>query len=236
MDTTLQEFTLKELNQKIDLLTVQVAYLSEQAQLVERQRLERAELVRDITPLANQAFNLAVEQLEEVQEYVDLNDLLRFIKRLLCNGRNLEKILDQLESLADLVDTLSPLADEALGKAVDLTASLEAKGYFSFAKSSLNLMDKVVASLTPQELDQLGDNLGAVLELVKEISQPGIVSIAKHALAELTVELEKPVDGSYVGLVRQLRDPVVRRGLALSLRILQVIGSQAPKRQSNKNK
>ncbi len=229
MDTTLQEFTLKELNQKIDLLTVQVAYLSEQAQLAERQRLERAELVRDITPLANQAFNLAVEQLEEVQEYVDLNDLLRLIKRLLRNGRNLEKILDQLESLADLVDTISPLADEAFGKAVDMTASLEAKGYFSFAKSSLNLMDKVVTAFTPQELDQLGDNIGALLGLVKGLSQPGLLNFADQVLADMTDELGKPVDGSYLGLVRQLRDPAVRRGLALSLRILQVIGNQAAK-------
>ena len=130
--------SLQELNQKIDLLTTQVAYLSEQAQLVERQRLERAELVRDITPLANQAFELAVAQLEEVQEYIDLDDLLRLFKRVLRNGRNLEKMLDQLESLADLLETLSPLADDAFGKAVDVMAGLEEKGYFGFGHCILN--------------------------------------------------------------------------------------------------
>jgi uncharacterized protein YjgD (DUF1641 family) len=40
-------------------------------------------------------------------------------------------------------------------------------------------------------------------------------------------EIQKPVDTSLVGLARQLRDPAVRRGLALTLRVLHVVGSQA---------
>jgi len=52
--------SLVDLNQKIDALTTQVAYLSEQAQIAERQRQERAELVRDLTPIANQAFQITI--------------------------------------------------------------------------------------------------------------------------------------------------------------------------------
>ena len=39
--------------------------------------------------------------------------------------------------------------------------------------------------------------------------------------------INEPVDISYSGLLRQLRDPETRRGLALTLRMLHVIGSQA---------
>ena len=53
------------------------------------------------------------------------------------NGRNLEKILDQLESLADLSQTLGPLADEAFVKVVNGLSALEQKGYFSFARSGM---------------------------------------------------------------------------------------------------
>ena len=203
MDTSLQE-----LNQKIDILTAQVTYLSEQAQLVERQRLERTELVRDLTPLADQAFSLAIEQLEEVQEYIDLNDLLRLFKRLLRNGRNLEKMLDQLESLADLLETVGPLADDAFGKAVDIMAGLEAKGYFAFARGGTKLLDQLVASFSEAELSQIGEFTSrTVIEVKKEVSQP--------------------MDVSYMGLVKQMRDPAVRRGLSLTLRVMHVIGSQA---------
>lgn len=44
--------SLVELNQKIDILTAQVTYLTEQAHAAERARSERDELVRDLTPIA----------------------------------------------------------------------------------------------------------------------------------------------------------------------------------------
>jgi uncharacterized protein YjgD (DUF1641 family) len=222
MDTSLQE-----LNQKIDLLTAQVTYLSEQAQLVERLRLERAELVRDLTPLADQAFNMAIEQLEEVQEYIDLNDLLRLFKRLLRNGRNIEKMLDQLESLADLLETVGPLADDAFGKAVDIMAGLETKGYFSFAQGGMKLVDNIVTSFTAEDVNRLGDNIVLILNTVKDMTQPEIIGFIRNTLLVAEKEIEQPVDASYMGLVKQMRDPAVRRGLSLTLRVMHVIGSQA---------
>ena len=56
--------SMVELNQKIDDLTTQVALLTEQAQIAERQRTDRAELMRDLNPIANEAFRLSVEQLD----------------------------------------------------------------------------------------------------------------------------------------------------------------------------
>ncbi len=221
------EPSLVELNQKIDALTAQVAYLSEQAQIAERQRLERAELVHDITPLANQAFGLAIEQLEEVQEYIDLGDLFRLFKRLLRNGRNFEKMLDQLESLADLLETLSPLADDAFGKAVDIMSGLEAKGYFAFARGSAKVMDKIVASFSQDELDQLAESIVPSMSLVKQLAQTEVLDLADKTLAQVKSGLAQPADDSFMGLLRQMRDPATRRGLALTLRVLQVIGTQA---------
>jgi uncharacterized protein YjgD (DUF1641 family) len=221
--------TVLELNQKIDLLTAQVGYLTEQAQINERQRNERSELMRDITPLANQAFTLAVEQLEEVQEYIDLGDLMRLFKRLLRNGRNLEKMLDQLESLTDLLETVGPLADDAFGKVVELMAGLEARGYFTFARGGAHLMDQLVASFSEEDLIHLGDSLPQIAGLVKEIAQPDVVDIAQVTLLEAKQEIVKPINTSTVALIRQLNDPDVRRGLALTLRLLQVIGAQAVK-------
>jgi len=221
------EASLLELNQKIDALTTQVAYLTDQAQIAERQHQERSELVRDITPLANQAFSLAIEQLEEVQEYIDLGDLLRLFKRLLRNGRNLEKMLDQLESLADLIETVSPLADDAFGKAVDLMAEMEHKGYFAFAQGGMRMMDNVVTSFTEEDVNRLGDNIVLILNTVKDLTQPEIISFVHNTLLVAEKEIEKPVDSSLMGLMRQMRDPAVRRGLALTMRVMHVIGAQA---------
>ncbi len=149
---------LAVLNQKLDLLTAQVQYLTEQAELAARRRAERDELIHDLTPIVNDVFRLTTEQLEEVQSYVDLGDLLRFLKRLLRNGRNFDSMLDQLESLMDLAQTVGPLTDSAFEKAADLLQRAEYKGYFTFAQRGARLADSVVTSMnefTPPEKTSL---------------------------------------------------------------------------------
>ncbi len=138
---------LAALNQKLDLLTKQVQYLTEQAELAARRRAERDELIHDLTPIVNDVFRLTTEQLEEVQSYVDLGDLLRFLKRLLRNGRNFDRMLDQLESLMDLAQTVGPLTDSAFEKAADWLQRAEYRGYFTFAQRGGRLVDSVVTSM-----------------------------------------------------------------------------------------
>ena len=217
---------LVELNQKIDLLTSQVQFLTEQAQTAERDRQARAELMRDLTPIANEAFRLSVEQLEEVQEYVDLGDLLRLLKRLLRNGRNLDAMLDQIESLMDLAQTLGPLSDQAFGQVVTVLQEAEQKGYFGFARGGMRIADNIVSSFSEEDVQALGDNVVLILNVVKDMTQPQIMSFVRNMVSEVEHELEKPVDISLRSLLRQMNDPAVRRGLAQTLRVLRIIGSQ----------
>jgi hypothetical protein len=74
-----------------------------------------------------------------------------------------------------------------------------------------------------------GDNVVLILNTVKDMTQPEIMSFVRNTLLVAEKEIEKPVDISYTGLLRQMRDPEVRRGLALTMRVLHVIGSQANK-------
>jgi uncharacterized protein YjgD (DUF1641 family) len=219
--------TLVELNQKIDALTSQVAYLTEQAQVAERKQAERDELVRDLTPIANEAFRLSVEQLEEIQEYVDLNYLLYLFKKMMRNGRNIERMLDQLESLMDLTQTVGPLAEDAFCKVFNTMAEMEQKGYFGFAREGMYMMDNIVTSFSEEDARHLGDNVVLILNTVKDMTQPEIMNFVRNTLLVAEQEVEKPVDISYAGLLRQMRDPAVRRGLALTMRVLHVVGAQA---------
>ena len=222
-----QALTL-DLNRKLDLLTTQVEFLTEQAQRAARERQERAELMHDVMPIVNQAFEMTTEQLEEVQEYVDLGDLLRILKRLLRNGRHFETLLDQLESVMDLVQTVGPLTDQAFEKAVDVMQEAEHKGYFAFAKGSLHVADNVVTSFSADDARKLGDSVVPALNIVKELAQPEVIGVLGTIVSEVKSEVAKPIGNvSLPGLLGQMRDPQVRRGLALTLRILRVIGARA---------
>ena len=218
--------TIAELNQKIDLLTTQVQFLTDQAKAAERQRQERAELVRDLTPIVNEVYRLSVEQLEEVEHYVDLGDLLRLLKRLLRNGRNIEQMLDQLESITDLMQTVGPLSDAAFCKVVDTLQQMEHKGYFTFARDGAQIVDNIVTSFGEDDVKQLGDNVVLILNTIKDMTQPEIMSLIRNIMANVETEVTKPVNISLPALLGQMRDPHVRRGLVLTMRVLRAIGAQ----------
>jgi hypothetical protein len=197
---------LAALNQKLDVLSVQVAYLIEQAQETARRQRERSELMQDALPIANDAIALVTEQLDEIQEYIDLSDILRLGKRLLRNGRNLDKMFGQLESLMDFADTAGPLANSVFEKITDQLEVAEHKGYFALAGGAVRTVDRAAASLTPEDIGRLAESV--------------------VVLAKVFKELDEPVNPSMRSLLRQIRDPDVRRGLAKVMRMLRVFGAQ----------
>jgi uncharacterized protein YjgD (DUF1641 family) len=84
-----------------------------------------------------------------------------------------------------------------------------------------------VTSFGEEDVSRLGDNIVLILNTVKDMTQPEILGFIRNTLVVAEQEIEKPVDISYSGLLRQMRDPEVRRGLALTMRVLHVIGAQA---------
>lgn len=228
-DVQLQDvgLALTQLNTRLDHLAEQVEYLTAQAQLNERARADRSELMHDLMPIANDAFRLTTEQLEEVQQSVDLNDILRLFKRLLRNTNNLERMLDQLESFSELADTMMPLTDSAFAQAVDAFQLLEQKGYFLFAQGGMKIADNIVTSFSADDVKRLGDNIVLILNVIKDMTQPEIMTFVRNTLLVAEKEVEAPVQTSLPALISQMRDPNVRRGLALTMRVLRVVGAQA---------
>ncbi len=216
-----------ELNQKIDALTAQVAYLTEQARQAEQGRQERAELIDTMMPIAKDAMRIASDELEDVQEYVALPDLLRLVKKLVRRGPQLEQMIDQIDTVTDLIDAVGPVPREAMDKATLVLGALEQKGYFAFGRSSVRILDNIVTSFTEEDVNRLGDNIVLILNTVKDMTQPEIMTFVRNTLHVAESEVEKPVNTSMWSILGQLRDPAVRRGLALTLRVLRVIGAQA---------
>jgi uncharacterized protein YjgD (DUF1641 family) len=216
-----------DLSQKIDMLAEQVAYLTEQARLAEQARQSREELMETMLPVAKDAMRLASEQMEEVQEYLDPEDLVRMLKKLVRHGPQIEMLVDQLDSLTDMLDVARPMLREGVDKATALAGEFEKKGYFTFAQGGMRMMDNVVTSFGEDDVNRLGDNIVLILNTVKDMTQPEIMNFLRNTLLVASKEVEKPVSTSFLDLYRQMQDPAVRRGLALTMRVLKVVGDQA---------
>ena len=151
--------SLDELNRKIDALTEQVAFLTEEARKDQRRRQEWDELKNDLTPVAGDMYRVAVRELAEVDGYFSSDDVFPPMKRLVRNTRNLEQMLDQMESFAALWQDVSPLTQDAFLTLMNRLEEAEQKGYFTFLRGGMDIADRIVTSYSEEDVRQLGDNI-----------------------------------------------------------------------------
>lgn len=220
-----------EINHKLDLLAQsvaglgrQVSYLQEQAENSRRRQQEWDDLLADLGPVAKDMYAAAEEQLEEVQQFVQLEDMLALLKRLARNTANLNTLLDTLESGLDFVQDAAPLTKDMMTEATARLGELEQKGYFGFLRQGGYVLDQVVTSFDENDVRQLGDNVVLILNTVKSLTQPEMMNLVNGLTAGFhAAEAEADagqLDTSLLGLLRQMRDPEVRRGLAVTLATL----------------
>ena len=206
------------LEERLDQLTADVAFIAAE---MREQRIRREmwdDLRTDLTPITSDVMRIAGRELEQVEEFVSTEDLLRLVKRLARNTRNIESTLERLESAVDFIDDVGPLTSDAVMKATTMLEELDRRGYFTFAKSGLGVVDRVVTSFSEDDINQLGDNVVLILETVKEMTQPEVMELLQRTAQSLEEEVtETP---STFALLRQMRDPEVKKGLARMLQVL----------------
>jgi uncharacterized protein YjgD (DUF1641 family) len=213
---------LVDLNHKVEALTAQVAFLAEEARQQQQRRQEWDELKNDLTPVGTELFRLSVEQLNEVEGYVQLEDVVRLLKRLARNTRNLEQMLDQLESMSELGREFGPLSHETFLALMLRLDEMERKGYFTFVRGGMEIMDRVVTAFDEEDVRHLGENIVLILETIKEMTQPDVMRLLQNTAV---VMREEDVNGdvSLLTLLRQLNDPAVKRGLAKTLAVVRTV-------------
>ncbi len=222
--------TIEELNRKIDFLTEQLMFVTAELRQQQERRLDWEELKNDATPIINDVFRISVEQLEEVESYVQFEDMLHLFKRLLRNTRNLEQMLDQLESTMELWGDISPLTQNAFLSLMDRLDKFERKGYFAFIQGGMQIADNIVTSFSEEDVRLLGENIVLILQTVKEMTQPEIMTMLRQTVQVAQTEEPEP-DVSLLSIIRQLNDPAVKRGLSRTLKVLKSVANT----QNNSN-
>lgn len=135
---------------------------------------------------------------------------------------------DMRESIGELVRDLGPLARQTMDSAAVALVDAEQRGYMGFAREGFEVVDKVITSFSEEDVKALGDNVVLILETVKEMTQPELMQMMRttiHEVGEMDDTGEPP---GMMSLLRQMRDPDVRRGLARMMTLLRSMGSAEP--------
>lgn len=202
---------MRALHDKLDSLMAQMDQQQRRQQVID-------DLVRDMTPAANGMFRIAVDELDEIGNDVELSDVMYLLKRVLRDTRLLNGMLAQLESVVELSGDLSRLTQPAFLQLVAQLDQMERKGYFSFAAESANIVDRIVTEFDEDDVRALGDNVVTILKTVRNMTQPEVMELANNAVAGLEAPIDEDI--STWQLLREMRDPEVRKGMARLLHMV----------------
>jgi len=223
--TTFDADRVAGLEAKLDLLTENVEFLADHARQEAMRREMVSELVSDLGPIATQAMGTLTEELRTTD--IDIAQLIRLLKRFAESAGTLEATLAQLQAAHQLVDDIMPLTGDAFMAITTRLADLEERGYFSFAREGLGVMDRVITTYDEEDIRALGDNIVLILDTVRQMTQPEVMSMLSRTFDSMEeTEFES---ASLFQLARQMRDPEVKRGLARMIGMLRTMGTEDPK-------
>jgi len=208
MDKELYDVPVNEMQEQIDSINRKLDIVLEEIELQRRHRRAMEDLQDDLVRVGKGVYQSAVEELEQVHDYMDTSDVLFLGKLLLRNINNLTRLFQKLESTMDFFNDSAPITREL---AIDLMNRLdeyERKGYFRFIRDLSEVLDKIVTTVEPDDMQKAGNNLVNVIETAKKS------------------DLSVPDKISLISLLRELNSPEMKRAMAVTIRFVRNISNQ----------
>jgi len=208
------------INRKLDTILEEIEYLRQR-------RREMEDLKEDLVRVGKDFYQTAVEELDDVHDYLSTGDILYLGKKVLRNVRTITQTFEQLESIRDFLQDAAPLARESFIDFMNKLDEFDRKGYFTFAKELGNITDRIVTSFSADDIKNLGENIVTIINTVKNLTQPDMLQAANNALAvyqKMNIEVKEDV--SLLKLLKELNTPEARRGLAFAIRFLKNLANQ----------
>lgn len=214
------------MDKDLELLHQKIDFLTEQVMETKRKQKEWEELRQDLTPVVTDVFRTAVKELDEVSAHFSYKDLIFLVKKLLRNTRTLISLFEQLESAKGFMEDAAPLSKDIFQSLLHQMEELDRRGYFVFMKGALQIIDNIVTSFSEEDVKQLGDNVVMILNTVKQLTQPEMMHTIQNVLMVYQhLDVVAPEKVSLFGLLKELNDPQVRKGIYTGLAMLKNISA-----------
>ena len=183
------------------------------------------ELKEDLVPLQNHAFQLMLNELQEVEAGFQLEDLFQLIKQVMRGTKNFIFLLRQMESMIEFVKDLEPLLKAAVPEVIERLDGLERRGVFRMYTAMLDVRAKVADAYTPEDIDQIGDSLVALLGLAKKLSDPKAQAfLEKMADVPVKANLSEAKKIGPFGLASAGFNDEVQQGLGVMIELTKAMG------------
>lgn len=211
----------KNLQNQIDSINAKLDIILEEIEYQKRKRIEFEIFKEDFTRIGKDLYQTAINELDGVHDYVSTDEMIHLLKKVLRDVTVITRTFEQIENVQDFIQDASPLFRDAVLDLMKKLDELDRKGYFSFLRELIKIGDKIVTSFNIDDVRNLGDNIVAILNTVKNITQPEILVVLNNVI-EVFKSLDKEIPGevTYFTLLKELNKPETKKGLAFSISFL----------------
>ena len=217
--------TVPTVEDRLDRLSAQVEELAVELRRQREARQRWEELAHELILVSRGAMDVVSRELDDLSTDVAADDLAEFARTLVRSMPKLRTLLLQLDSLTELGGEVTSLGSAGMAKLSETLATAEGRGYFTFARGSADIVDRVVTSFSAEDVRALRENIVLILGSVKEITQPEVMGMLRRTASTAQhLEGEQGAPPSLLSLLRRMREPPTRRGLARILAMLHSVG------------
>ncbi len=219
MATVLAEDRLAEVDRKLDFIVEELASLK-------RLRQSAEDLAADLSLVGKSAMRDAVEAFGTAD--LRPRDIVSLLKSALANAQLFENLIVQLQSATDFIQDAQPIVRDAMMKAVITAESLSQKGYVDAATSGMRVADALVRAHSPGDWRQVEASVPQFVGFLRELTRPEVLQALESIIHGFgRVQATMDVDKSFLAIARDLRSPEARRGMAILVEFLKVVGARS---------
>jgi uncharacterized protein YjgD (DUF1641 family) len=219
MATLVAEDRLAEVDRKLDFIVEELASLK-------RLRDSAEDLAADLSLVGKSAMRDAVGAFGTAD--LRPSEIVSLLKSALANAQLFENVICQLQSASDFIQDAQPIVRDAMMKAVTTADSLWRKGYFDAASSGMRVADALVRSHSADDWRQIEASVPQFVGFLRELTKPEVLRALEAIIHGFgRVQATMNVNKSVFALMRDLNSPDARRGVAILVEFLKVIGAHA---------
>lgn len=222
--------TEQKIQQQIDDINKKLDIILEEVFAQKQSRETISDLADDLSIVGKDVFKTTVIELDKAGIELDGDAVKGTGIRLIRNIDNINDFLDTLESINDFLKDASPIARQVGLDAIQKMNEFDQKGYIEFFKELSKVLDNIVTHFSPQDVKDLADNTVTILETVKEMTQPDMLSAMDNA-----VHVFKNLDTKDIPEItlwkamKEMRSPEMKKGLGFMITFLKNLAKEENK-------
>ncbi len=219
--------TEQKIQQQIDDINRKLDIILEEVFAQKQSRETISDLADDLSIVGKDVFKNTVIELDKAGIELDSDAVKGTGIRLIRNIDNINEFLDTLESINDFLKDASPIVQQVGLDAIKKMNELDQKGYIEFFKELSKVLENIVSHFTPQDVKELADNVVTILETVKGMTQPDMLSAMDNAVNVFkNLDTKDIPEYSLWKAMKEMRSPEMKKGLGFMITFLKNLAKE----------